>query len=104
MRNLTDKRCVLDDGMLEGLFIPFPEKWKDWENILSAFLSRNYYNSNLTYIKAKRFEITSETALWTLDGEKGGEHSHAVITADRKALRMAMPKEHRTFHIIKKRK
>ncbi|MBQ4268351.1 MAG: YegS/Rv2252/BmrU family lipid kinase [Clostridia bacterium] len=104
MRNLTDKRCVLDDGMLEGLFIPFPENFKKWGDILGAFLSRDYYNSNLTYIKAKRFEIHSESALWTLDGEKGGEHETTVITAKRKALRMAMPKTHRTFLFRKPKK
>ncbi len=93
LKNLTDKHCILDDGMLEGLFIPLPKGIKEWDMILNSFLSRNYEKSSLmTFIKAKRFEIITEKAAWTLDGELGGEFENISICACNKSLHIALPK------------
>jgi len=91
MKNLTDKNCVLDDGKLEGLFLPLPKKIKTWRLILKAFFTRNYKLPGLMFISAEKFEISCENCAWTLDGENGGEYTNIVIEAKPKALHIALP-------------
>ena len=93
MKNLTDKHCVLDDGKLEGLFLPFPKNLKKWSLVLKAFFTRNYHLPGLTFTSSSKFEITTEPADWTLDGENGGTHEKITITAHQGALNIALPQK-----------
>lgn len=91
MKNLTDKNCVLDDGKLEGLFLPLPHNLKKWRLILKAFFTRNYHLPGLTFTSSKKFELTCASCDWTLDGESGGTHEKITIIAHEKALNIALP-------------
>jgi len=93
MKNLTDKHASLTDGMLEGLFIPLPKGIKEWNQLVQAFLNRNYEGSPLLkFIKAQNFEITCDPTDWTLDGEHGSSHEKVVIKAIPQALNIALPR------------
>ena len=91
MKNLTDKHCVLDDGKLEGLFLPLPQKLKTWRLILKAFFTRNYHLPGLMFTSSTKFEITSEPSPWTMDGEHGVEYETITINAHARALNIALP-------------
>ena len=93
MKNLTDKTSVLDDGKLEGILLPFPKNLKKWTLLLKAFFTRNYHLPGLMFTSSKKFEITSQPASWTLDGENGGEHEKITILAHQSALHIALPKK-----------
>ena len=93
MPNLIDKEAVLDDGLLEGLFIKKPKSVMDMEQITRSLLTRNFDSPCLHFARAKRFEIDSQKAAWTLDGESGGEHEHVVIEAKKQVLKIALPKK-----------
>ncbi len=95
MKNLTDKHCVLDDGKLEGLFLPLPQKLKTWRLILKAFFTRNYHLPGLMFTSSTKFEITSEPSDWTLDGEHGVEYEKITINAHAQALNIALPQSKR---------
>ena len=91
MQNLIDKDVVLDDGLLEGLFIKKPQNVIELEQITRGLLTRNFDMPSMNFVRAKRFMIDSTPAAWTLDGENGGEHEHVVIKAHKQILHIALP-------------
>lgn len=93
MQNLIDREVVLDDGLLEGLFIKKPKNVTELEQITRGLLTRNFDSPCLSFARAERFEIDSQKAAWTLDGENGGEHEHIVIKAKKQVLRIALPEK-----------
>ena len=93
MPNLVEKEAVLDDGLLEGLFIKKPKNVAELEQITRGLLTRNFDSPCLMFARAERFEIDSQKAAWTLDGENGGEHEHIVIKAKKQVLRIALPEK-----------
>lgn len=93
MQNLVDRDVVLDDGLLEGLFIKKPQNVIELEQITRGLLTRNFDLPSMSFVRAKRFEITSEPAAWTLDGENGGEHEQIVISAKKRVLQIALPEK-----------
>ena len=92
-KNFIDKKVVLDDGLIEGLFIEKPKTLKQWEQVGKGLLTREFNTPGLVFIRAKRFDIYSEEAAWTLDGENGGKHTHVVVSAQQKALHIVRPKD-----------
>lgn len=96
MANLTGKDVVLNDGLLEGLFIKKPQSLIDFDDIRTALIFRDFDYPNIHYVKSSRFEISAEKDVaWTLDGEKGGEHKDITITAHKQVLSIALPKDRR---------
>lgn len=91
IKNLVDKETVLNDGLLEGLFIQRPKTLKDWDQIRKGLITRDFSAAGMAFVRAKRFEITMENTAWTLDGENGGEHTHIVISAEKQVLKVALP-------------
>lgn len=92
MQNLVDREVVLDDGLLEGLFIIKPQNVMELEPITRGLLTRNFDVPGMSFVRAERFEINSEPTTWTLDGENGGEHEHVIISAKKQKLYIALPK------------
>ena len=89
--NLTGRDVALDDGVLEGLFIRKPEDIFDVDEISNALAFRDFDYPCISYVKSSRFEIeTDDVAAWTLDGENGGEHGNITVTAEKKALSIAL--------------
>lgn len=99
MQNLIDKDVVLDDGLLEGLFIKKPQNVLELEQIARGLLTRNFDMPSMHFVRAKRFEIDSKPAVWTLDGENGGEHEHVIIKARKQVLQIALPEQKNSFNI-----
>lgn len=91
MQNLIDREVVLDDGLLEGLFIKKPKSVTELEQVTRGLLTRNFDAPCLMFTRAKTFEIDSQKTAWTLDGENGGEHVHVIIKAQKQVLRIALP-------------
>ena len=98
-QNLIDKDVVLDDGLLEGLFIKKPQNVLELEQIARGLLTRNFDMPSMHFVRARRFEIDSKPAVWTLDGENGGEHEHVVIKAKKQVLQIALPEQKNSFNI-----
>ncbi len=93
LANLTGRDVVLDDGLLEGLFIKKPEDILDIDEIGNAIAFRDFDYPNISYVKSSRFEIETSPVAWTLDGENGGEHGNVTITAHHRVLHIAIPEE-----------
>ena len=93
MKNFIDRKVVLDDGLIEGLFIQKPKNLKDWEHLWKGLLLRDFETPGLVFVRAKNFHIYSEETAWTLDGENGGKHTELIVSARQKALHIACPKE-----------
>jgi len=93
LSNLTGRDVVLDDGILEGLFIKKPEDIFDIDEISNALAFRDFDYPCISYVKSSRFEIESDTVAWTLDGENGGEHSNITVTAEKQVLHIALPQD-----------
>ena len=91
--NLTGRDVVLDDGLLEGLFIKKPTSIFDFDEISNALLFRDFDTPCISYVRSSHFEIETEPVAWTLDGENGGEHGNVTINAKHKAIRIALPEK-----------
>lgn len=93
MQNLIDKDVVLDDGLIEGLFIKKPQNVIELEQIARGLLTRNFDLPSMSFVRSNCFKINSEPATWTLDGENGGEHENVVISAKKRVLHIALPEK-----------
>lgn len=93
MKNLIEKSSKMDDGLLEGLFIPKPKGLRQWNKLLKSLITRDFSSSVTTFVRAKHFYIKSEKAGWTLDGENGGEHEEIEVSAQKQVLKIVLPEE-----------
>ncbi len=93
LSNLTGRDVVLDDGILEGLFIKKPEDILDIDEIGNAIAFRDFDYPCISYVKSSKFEIETDPVTWTLDGENGGEHGNVTVTAHHRVLNIALPEE-----------
>lgn len=93
MKNLVAKDVELDDGVLDGLFIRMPRSVREYEQLQSSLITRNFDAGCMYFIRAELFEIQSDPTVWTLDGENGGEYSDIEIVTEKQALHIALPKE-----------
>lgn len=91
MKNLVAKDVELDDGVLDGLFIRMPKSVREFEQLRNSMIARNFDANCMYFIRAAQFQIDSSPAVWTLDGENGGEYSHIDITTEKQALHIALP-------------
>ena len=102
MQNLIDREVVLDDGLIEGLFIKKPQNVIELEQITRGLLTRNFDLPSMSFFRTNYFKIESEPAVWTLDGENGGEHEEVVISAQKQVLRIALPENNICIETEKK--
>lgn len=91
MKNLVAKDVKLDDGVLDGLFIQMPKTVHEFEQLRNSLIARNFDAGCMHFIRAERFVIESEPAVWTLDGENGGEYTHIDIATENQVLHIALP-------------
>lgn len=91
MKKFMDDKVVLDDGILEGLFICKPRTLLELEQMKKGLIDRNFDVPGLFSVRAERFTIHSEPMAWTLDGERGGEHEFVQIAAKKQSLQIALP-------------
>lgn len=91
MKNFMDDKVILDDGILEGLFIRKPRTLLELEQMKKGLIDRDFDAPGLFSVRAERFVIHSEPTAWTLDGESGGEHEFVQISTKKQALRITLP-------------
>ena len=82
----------MNDGLFEGLFIKKPTNLAEFGHTLDLLFSGNMDHPEIITLKSSRFEFSIDKSTnWTLDGEDGGSHNHAVIQNHKQALTMIMP-------------
>lgn len=89
--NLIGHDVVLDDGVLDGLFIKKPADIFELDEITDCLLFREFDSPHISYVRSSKFEIESDPVAWTLDGENGGEHRSMKINTHHHALKIALP-------------
>lgn len=88
--NLVPKDVVLDDGLLEGIFIRKPQNLIELDRIKNSILNRALDASNIVCLKGREYSITGKTE-WTLDGEDGGSPEQVDIKVMENALSIILP-------------
>lgn len=83
---LRNSMARLDDGLMEYIFIKYPQNLLDLQNTIFALLNGKFDKKYMYHGSSKRFVITTEMIEWNLDGESGGSTDYAVIETCPKAL------------------
>lgn len=76
---LVPDETDLTDGLLEYLFIKRPMNLTELNQILRSLTSRDFSSPFFEWGQARSLQIESDPVHWTLDGEYGGETTHAEI-------------------------
>lgn len=86
-KGLGGKDVLMNDGIMEGLFIKNPKNLIELQQIINALLARNLESEYFYYFKTGKAVVTAEEEIpWTLDGEFGGNVARAEIGAKNKAI------------------
>lgn len=94
MQTIVPSGALMDDGLLDGMFIKVPKTIAELEALKMALISPQLSCTGIITAKSKHFEIISEQAVpWTLDGEFGGNVTSAEIGVIHKALKIAVPEQ-----------
>ena len=92
LKQFVPDDVVMNDGLFEGLFIKKPTNLAEFGHTLDLLFSGNKDHPEIITLKSSRFEFSIDKSTnWTLDGEDGGSHNHAVIQNHKQALTMIMP-------------
>lgn len=86
MNSLVIDGASFVDGILEGLLIKRPMNLYELHLIASGILKHDFSSDFFIQASSSWFEIESEPADWTLDGEYGGSTTHTRIEALQKKL------------------
>ena len=77
----------LNDGLFEMLVFRRPTNLIELQSIMTGLMKGEESRDGYSVIKSSRFEFTSDDNIkWTIDGEYGGNPSHAVIEVLRSAV------------------
>ncbi|MGN0554216.1 MAG: diacylglycerol/lipid kinase family protein [Oscillospiraceae bacterium] len=86
-KGLGGKDVLMNDGVMEGLFIKNPKNLIELQQIINALLARNLESEYFYYFKTGKAVVSAEEEIpWTLDGEFGGNVTRAEISAKNKAI------------------
>lgn len=80
---LPSEEVSLDDGLLEAILVAVPKTMADFQAAIHGLARQTYdAESGIVGLHSSRFTITcAEPVPFTLDGEYGGDHSLAEISA-----------------------
>ena len=97
-RDIAGEAVALDDGLLEVVLIRDPEgSLQAIDRIINAITARRPDEPYVYYMKSSRLTIDTEVPVpWTLDGERGGEHSAVCIKDRPRAFRIMVEREDQT--------
>ncbi len=85
-KGLPGKNIELNDGLFEVMLVKSPQNLTDWQEIITAVLTREESPSVVRFKTAKLEIFSDEPLAWTRDGENGGEHTHVVLENLKEAL------------------
>lgn len=80
MKNLTGDNVELDDGLLEVTLVHSPNSPKELSEILASMFMGDNTSPLVEKFQTEKITFTSDVLVaWTMDGERGGEHTEVVI-------------------------
>ncbi len=80
IRGLPGNDVELNDGLFEVMLVRNPQNLSDWQDIITAVLTREESAGNVVRFKTDRLKLISkEPIAWTRDGENGGEHTEVEL-------------------------
>lgn len=80
MKNLTGDNVELDDGLLEVTLVHSPKNPKELSEIVAALFVGDLESPLVTKFQTEKITFTSQEPIaWTMDGERGGEHTQVEI-------------------------
>ncbi len=86
---LKDEGIHMNDGLFEGLLIPFPSGIAGLNRIINALTSHHYDSPSLIFVRASSFTFEGAPDLkWTLDGEEAAGGGPLVIENLHDAVRL----------------
>jgi YegS/Rv2252/BmrU family lipid kinase len=86
-KGLAGENVLLNDGILEGLFIKMPQSLTELQQIINALLARELDSGYFYSFKTGSVKVHSDTEIpWTLDGEFGGNLTDVSIKAVKEAV------------------
>ncbi len=87
MKSLTGDNVELDDGLLEVTLVRTPKNPRDLSEIVTALFLGGADSPFVQKFQAEKITFTSDQPVaWTLDGERGGEHTEVVIRNRKRRL------------------
>ena len=79
-KGLPGHNVELNDGLFEVTLVRNPQNLIDWQEIITAVLTREETSGKVVRFKTNRLKILSkEPIAWTRDGENGGEHTEVEL-------------------------
>ncbi len=79
-KGLPGHNIELNDGLFEVTLVRNPQNLIDWQEIITAVLTREETSGKVVRFKTNRLKILSkEPIAWTRDGENGGEHTEVEL-------------------------
>lgn len=88
-KGLPGKNIELNDGLFEVMLVRTPQNLIDWQEVITAVLTKDETSKNVVRFKAHRLTISSdEPVAWTRDGENGGEHTFVEMTNMKQVLKI----------------
>lgn len=80
IKGLPGNDVELNDGLFEVMLVRAPQDLSDWQDIITAVLTREGSTRNVVRFKTKKLTLFSnEPIAWTRDGENGGEHTKVEL-------------------------
>jgi YegS/Rv2252/BmrU family lipid kinase len=94
MKGLAGVGVDLQDGLFEVILVKELKTPLDIQQLVTAFLSRNYEKCDVMYsFKTRKICFESDEPLkWTLDGEFGGEHNKTELEVMPQAVEFIVKK------------
>lgn len=87
MKNLTGDNVQLDDGLLEVTLIHAPETPKDLSEIITSMFMGRTDSPMIEKFQTSRISFVADSPVaWTIDGERGGEHTEVLIRDKKQRL------------------
>ncbi len=87
IKGLPGNNVELNDGLFEVMLVRNPQNLIDWQEIITAVLTREESSGKVVRFKTDRLRILSrEPIAWTRDGENGGEHTEVELVNLRQVL------------------
>lgn len=83
---LKEEAISLDDGLMEYVFIKYPQNLFDLQNTVLCLMNMRFEPKYMYSGQSKHFSIDSDRMQWTLDGEDGGYTEHALVDTHKAAL------------------
>ena len=89
IKSNTKGSILMDDGLLEALFVKYPKNAIELQLLLNDVLTQNFSSKLFYSFKTDQLSFSSnEKIRWTLDGEFGGEISSGKIGVLKRKLQI----------------